>query len=311
MIPFLKKIHGFAPIRLIGLPLVCSSFGPQGFSEWVGELGEVGTLHAAGEGQVDFGVKIPSREPNGSKIKAKYGLTYSGAYLALSGGGEDYLQADTLDSHLRTYSLALHFLKDRSLQRLSLGTFDLSPLWHRPYDIPSDYRMLYSRSDKGIVYELIYLSGVQLSLAAAQRPDRSGRIPVDHKLGTVAKLAWQWPGQESSRFGSGWELGPDGNYEGLSLLFQNQGFNNQVFSVEWIRKKSLPDLFLLSNILSSNAQFDSKVVLAATSKNLWQISLERWTRLWIRLGWSLGMDLKRTPEDGVHVGAAAGIGGKL
>ncbi len=274
-------------------------------------MGDSGKLNIAGEGGADLGLKVPSREPNGSSGKAKYSVVYSGAYLSLSAGGEDYLEPNDADSHSRTYAFSLHLSRERSLQRLSFGAFQLSPLWQSLYDLPHEYRLVYGHSERALVYELIHLNGVQLSLAAVEKLPKDEEQTDHRRLGTLAKLAWQWPGQESSRFGAGWELGPDGKYEGLSILFQNQGFKNQVFSGEWIRKKSLANSFLLSNILTSGSGFESKVVLGITNKNLWQISLERWTRVWNSVGWSLILDLKRAPGKGSNIGTALGIEGKL
>ncbi|MEI8026201.1 MAG: hypothetical protein WCI18_07615 [Pseudomonadota bacterium] len=312
MIPmFKKKISCFLANWFVGALGVCLFYSSLCFADWIQDFGDSGRLTAAGEGQVDLGLKIPSREPKGTSGKAKYNLTYSSDYWALSGGGEDYIEPNAADNHSKTFAFSLHLLRERSLHRLSFGAFQLSPLWQELYDIPHEYRLVYGHSDKAIVYELIHLNGVQLSLAAVQRADKEQELMIQKRPGAVTKLAWQWPGQESSRFGAGWELGTDGKYEGLSILFQNQGFKNQVFSGEWIRKKRLANSFLLSNILSSDSGFESKAILAITNKSLWQISLERWTRLWNNLGWSLIFDLKRAPGEGSKIGTAFGIEGKL
>ena len=311
MITKLGKISFVVPFWIAGLLGVALVLSSLSFAAWVGDLGEAGRVTVIGKGQAGVGLKVPSREPNGSSGKAKYTLTYSGEYLALSGGGEDYIDPNASDNHSKTFALALHFLRERSLHRLSMGAFQLSPLWQELYDIPHEYRLVYGHSDKAIVYELIHLNGLQFSLAAVERARKEQEPMIQKHPGGVAKLAWQWPGQESSRFGAGWELGTDGKYEGLSILFQNQGFKNQVFSGEWIRKKGLENTFLLSNILSSDSGFESKAILAITNKNLWQISLERWTRLWKNIGWSLTVDLKREPGEGNKIGTAVGIEGKL
>lgn len=311
MNPTLRKISVSVSlwfVSLLGASLFLSSLC---FADWIGDFGEAGRVKVASRGQADLGLKIPSREPNGSSGKAKYNLTYRSDYWALSGGGEDYIEPNAADNHSKTFAFSLHLLRERSLHRLSFGIFQLSPLWQELYDAPHEYRLVYGHSDKGIVYELVQLNGVQLSLAAVQRAEKEQEQMIHKRPGAAAKLAWQWPGQESSRFGAGWELGADGKYEGLSILFQNQGFKNQVFSGEWIRKKGLANSFLLSNILSSDSGFESKAILAIANKNLWQISLERWTRLWNSVGWSLILDLKRAPGEGSKIGTAVGIEGRL
>jgi hypothetical protein len=289
----------------------CLLFTTAGRSEWVSTWDGGGSFRASAEGQVELGIKVPSRQPNGSRGKGRYSLGLGNDYGAFWASGEDYLESNAAEIHYRSYGVALHVSDERSLHRLSVGVLQLSPLWHSLYDLPHSYRLSYGKLRKALLYELVYLHGVQLALAAFEEGSIKPQVKQESGRGGVAKLAWQWPGQESSRFGAGWELDSKGKYQGLSVIFQNRGFKNQVFSGEWLRKKDLSSTYILSNILVSTTGFDSKVLLAISNRDLWQISLERWTRLWKDLGWSLTLDLKRRPEEETNVGLGLGIGGKL
>jgi hypothetical protein len=205
--------------------------------------------------------------------------------------------------------VGLHHLGTRSFQRVSIGRFQISCPWHLLYDLPNDYRLEYVESNIAAIYEFISLDGLQAVIAAY----RWNEIENSHqsRLGAIAKVAWQWPGQEASRVGASYKVSPEGKYEGLSGTFQNKGFKGQTISAEIIRQRKLTDIFILSQTVSSLSGFDSKVILSIARDRTWQLTFERWSPVWKGLGWNLKLEARKRNPGGIGGAIIGGLGGKI
>lgn len=272
------------------------------------EIGKAATARVEAEGLAEGVLRLGGRPTNRSS-KARYSAVLSGQKVFATAGGEDYTDGEVSNSHLRSFGIGINHLNGRTLHRLSIGKFELSCPWHLLYDLPNNYRYTYVKSNEAALYEFVRLDGPQV-MVAGYREDEVGS---DGKrlFGGLAKLAWQWPGQEASRVGTSYKFSPKGEYEGLSGIFQNKGFKGQVVSAEFIRQKNLSDIFILSQVVSSLSGFDSKVFFSFSKDRTWQLSFERWSPVWNGLGWNLKLELRKRNPDGFGGALIGGLGGKI
>ena len=282
--------------------------GPKALATQAIDVSESGTARIEAEGLTEGAIRIGSR-PSNRSAKARYSANLSNRLFFLTAGGEDYEEAEIVDSHFLTLGVGFHQLGTRSFQRVSIGRFQISCPWHLLYDLPNDYRLEYVESNLAAIYEFISLDGLQTMIAAY----RGNEIENRHqkRLGAIAKVAWQWPGQEASRVGASYKISPEGKYEGLSGTFQNKGFKGQTISAEIIRQRKLADIFILSQTVSSLAGFDSKVILSFARDRTWQLSFERWSPVWKGLGWNLKLEARKRNPGGIGGAIIGGLGGKI
>lgn len=272
------------------------------------EIGKAATARVEAEGLAEGVLRLGGRPTNRSS-KARYSAVLSGRKVFATAGGEDYTDGEVPNSHLRSFGIGINHLNERTLHRLSIGKFQLSSPWHPLYDLPNNYRYTYVKSNETALYEFVRLDGPQ-AMVAAYREDE---VDSEGKrvFGGLAKLAWQWPGQEASRVGTSYKFSPNAEYEGLSGIFQNRGFKGQVVSAEFIRQKNLSDIFILSQVVSSLSGFDSKVIFSFSKDRTWQLSFERWSPVWNGLGWNLKLELRKRSPDGFGGALIGGLGGKI
>jgi len=274
--------------------------------------GKDANLAVMAEGSVTPGIRVPDRIPTALSWEGIYWACLSSANWFLSSGGYIYDEENLSQFAQKEFSAGWQRLNEYSLHRLSFGQSFRKSLWHEISDLPSPDRAKYGINKALVTYEYLRVSGIQWSLGVTQDPQWNAIIRHSQdSLGLYNRLAWQWPGQENSRIGVSSEYDENLKYESLSFVFENQGFNQQILTAEYVRRQFAQSMLLLSIKSTPDRPGATKIILAIRKNRTWQLDLARQQTFWKYVLSQIKLELKREDEAGFQAALLIGLGAKL
>lgn len=265
-----------------------------------------------GNALVYGGFSVPDRAPAAVRGQSSWLASLSSPDWFVSGEGQFYGQEHTKSFAKNGFSIGLQTLRPQSIHRLSIGQSFRTTIWHELKDIPQAEREIHGVESAILCYEYLRVKGIQLNFGLSRQPDWIAlKSRPFERAGIFNRTAWQWPGQENSRFGFGVERDQALSHRSLSVLFENQGFNGQTLSTEYVRRKNATGLLIISLKPPENQAAATQAVLTIHKNKTWQFELDRQHTAWKYVISHMKLEFKRELNEGFKTTLIAGIGGKI